>query len=160
MGARPCSSILDFSTTTWARSSGDGIGIARGSAAVGRSTGVGDVFADSILCGVGVFSGFAFSFVVFVSFALAEGLFFAVDLCFVFDFVACADFFFFGAGVGVSGSGVLLGFAFGLGVGVGDFFFAVVFFVLRFGVAVGDSSESAERVFKKILRFSSSLSWA
>ena len=75
----------DFWTTTWARSSGEITGIARGIAGVGAGEGLDTAFAGSALfgAGVGVFAGRA---VFFFAFGFGVGLFFARDFRFVVFF--------------------------------------------------------------------------
>ncbi len=165
------------------------MGIARGSGAVGRSTGDGNTRVDSAFFGVGVFSGLGVfsgagdAFFLF-RFPVGVGLFFAVDFFFTLAVALGVELAFssirrsaFGvrgsafslvAGDWFSASGVSVGFAFdfgfGLGFGVGLAFLLADFFALRFGVGLGDSSESDEtaRVFRNCsrLRFSSSLTCA
>ena len=161
------------------------MGIARGSGAVGRSTGDGNTRVDSAFFGVGVFSGLGVfsgagdAFFLF-RFPVGVGLFFAVDFFFTLAVALGVEFAFSSIGrsaFGVrrsafslvaddwfSASGVSLGFAFDFGFGVGLAFLLADFFALRFGVGLGDSSESDEtaRVFRNCsrLRFSSSLTCA
>ena len=141
-GTKPCSpSKPDFSITTWARSSGEASGIARGSGEARRSAGEGVVLLDSSLSGDGVFAGL-------------EVFFLVVDFA--------GKLFFFPVRFDVFGFGV--GLRFFLGVGDGRFPL-VDFFLVECALGVGDSSGSAEetaRVFRNSsrLRFSSSLTCA
>jgi len=159
------------------------MGIARGSGAVGRSTGDGYARVNSAFFGVGVFSGLGFfsgavdAFFLF-RFPVGVGLFLAVDFFFAlavalgvelaFSSIGCSAFgvrcsaFSLVSGDWLSVRGVSLGFAFGLGFGLA--FLLADFLVLRFGVGLGDSSGSDEiaRVFRNCsrFRFSSSLTCA